>query len=102
MHLLQRTKRRVASYSLAIEDGAKTEYDYQRCCHCQKHLRIIPGSGTIRGFCQRCNDVTCGKQGCQPCVPFQRRMDKEAAAIRQAIQRDRVRSALFEMLGLQP
>jgi len=34
------------------------------CCHCRRHMYIVPGSGKIRGFCRQCNKVTCGATWC--------------------------------------
>lgn len=46
-----------------------------QCCHCNAHFVSIKGSGKIRGFCMRCMRVTCGKPACDPCVPFEARLD---------------------------
>lgn len=64
-----------------IEDpeGPDQEFDTFQCCHCQAHFTVIPGSGRVRGFCTRCNHVTCGKPGCDPCVPFEQKLDNMEA-----------------------
>ena len=50
------------------------------CCHCQIVMMIRPGSGIKRGFCFRCNAVTCGKKGCMvKCVPFERAIEEMEA-----------------------
>ena len=40
------------------------EYDLLQCCHCQFTWKYKPGSGILRGFCNRCNWHTCGKRAC--------------------------------------
>ena len=52
-----------------------TEADTLRCCHCAHHFVVKPGSGTRRGFCTKCNAVTCGDAGCDPCYAFERRLE---------------------------
>ena len=49
--------------------------DVLTCCHCQRAWVYKPGSGAKRGFCMRCNRVTCGCQACEECVPFEKRLD---------------------------
>jgi len=101
MHVLQRTRRVTASYSITTQPDTPTaEFDYAQCCHCAKHFHIIAGSKIIRGFCQRCNAVTCGLTACMSCVHFEKKMELEFLAIKKAVQKDKVRSALFEMLGI--
>ena len=91
MHLLQRTRRQTAGYILVtgLDGRVREEYDTAVCCHCQQSFRIVPGSGTTRGWCTLCGQTTCGKQACQPCVPFERKI---------AAQEQRQR--LFEAIGL--
>jgi len=57
-----------------------------QCCHCQKHYPLRKGSGTTRGFCMNCMQVTCGKEQCVPCLPFLKRCEM----IEQAEQKRRV------------
>ena len=39
------------------------------CAHCGGQWIPRPGSGIVRGFCQRCNGYICGP-GCEACVPL--------------------------------
>lgn len=39
-----------------------------QCVHCGGHFPVCPGSGRVRGFCQRCCGPVCGP-GCAECVP---------------------------------
>lgn len=50
-------------------DGAIVQHDTQQCPHCSGHFRVVPGSGTRRAFCLRCNRVTCGNHVCDECIP---------------------------------
>lgn len=52
-----------------LEDGRQVA-DLLQCVHCQFVWRVRPGSGRRRGFCTRCQGVTCGKPACMECVPF--------------------------------
>lgn len=54
-----------------------------QCCHCQKHWPVRKGSGVVRGFCRLCMQVTCGKAECEPCIPFEKKLDMIEAADRQ-------------------
>ena len=60
-----------------------------QCCHCQKHWVVRPNSGTIRGFCRMCMQVTCGKVECDPCIPFEKKLDMIEAAERQRREVDK-------------
>ena len=84
-------------------DTGKTvfESDLHQCCHCQHTWRYQPGSGIRRGFCYRCNGVTCGQGACDTCYPHEQQLeDLEAignrtkrmieARIRQLAQRERL------------
>ena len=54
-----------------VVDGQQVAETLQ-CCHCSAHWVRQPGSGTLRGYCSRCNAVVCGKQACmETCVPFE-------------------------------
>lgn len=45
-----------------------------QCCHCGGHWIPAPGSGRIRGFCQRCHGPVCGP-GCAECVPVEQYLE---------------------------
>ena len=47
----------------------------KQCCHCQTHFMSVKGSGKRRGFCTRCNAVTCGNLECDVCIPFEKKLD---------------------------
>ncbi len=49
--------------------------DTLRCCHCGKIWIPVKGSGKIRGFCPKCNDVTCGPECTGICLPLEKRLD---------------------------
>lgn len=49
--------------------------DTLRCCHCGKIWIPIVGSGKKRGFCLKCNKVTCGAESCNTCYPFEKKLD---------------------------
>lgn len=47
------------------------------CAHCQMIFRVQPGSGRRRGFCFKCNAVTCGKPRCErTCVPWEKFVER--------------------------
>lgn len=49
----------------------------RQCAHCQMHWQHRPGSGIQRGFCLRCNAVTCGKRQCETrCEPWERGLER--------------------------
>ena len=49
--------------------------DYLVCCHCNLHWIPRKGSKIVRGYCQRCNDVICGKKECiDSCIPMDLRL----------------------------
>ncbi len=53
--------------------GQQPEGETHRCAHCQKHFAIVPGSGTARGFCFNCDEITCGKMKCETkCTPWEK------------------------------
>ena len=47
--------------------------DTLRCCHCGENWIPVKGSKRQRGFCLKCNDVTCSP-GCA-CIPLEKRLD---------------------------
>jgi hypothetical protein len=49
--------------------------DTMKCVHCGHQWIPIKGSGRTRGFCTKCNGVTCGSPECMPCYPFEQRLD---------------------------
>lgn len=54
------------------------------CCHCQAHWVVRPGSGAVRGFCQKCMAPTCGDPACDAsgpngCMPWLRRLELREA-----------------------
>jgi hypothetical protein len=50
--------------------------DVMTCVHCQSAWVVRPGSGRVRGFCMRCNGVTCGGPKCLECLgPIERRIE---------------------------
>lgn len=49
--------------------------DTLRCCHCGKMWIPVKGSGRVRGFCPKCNDVTCGPECTGTCMPIEKRIE---------------------------
>lgn len=47
----------------------------KQCCHCGGHFMMVKGSGKLRGYCTKCNEITCGKIGCCKCVPFEKKLE---------------------------
>lgn len=49
--------------------------DTLTCKHCGFTWIPIVGSGKIRGWCSKCNGVTCGRPECDNCYPAEKRLD---------------------------
>lgn len=61
------------------DSGRDYQRDYLQCCHCQFVWLVQPGSGIQRGYCTLCGQVTCGRDCCQRCTPFERRLEQYEA-----------------------
>ncbi len=53
----------------------EVQRDHLQCCHCQRVWVVEPGSGKKRGFCSKCNQVTCGAMECETCIPFEKKLE---------------------------
>lgn len=55
--------------------------DTVSCCHCGYTWVFQPGSGRRRGFCLRCNHITCGRECCERmgCVPQEQQIENMEA-----------------------
>ncbi len=74
-------------------DGIEVAMTLQ-CCHCGSHWvhyrshLVINSNGPkrTRGFCTKCMQVTCGRKECDPCIPFEQKLDmyesKQLAVLR--------------------
>lgn len=49
--------------------------DTLQCVHCAMHWQVIHGSRNRRGFCMSCCGPTCGQTKCDPCFPFQKKLE---------------------------
>ena len=68
-------------------DGQQTA-ETLRCCHCGMHWERQPGSGTVRGYCMKCNAVICGNPSCmRECKPFEKWCEEVEAAERLKIEK---------------
>ncbi len=47
----------------------------KQCCHCGGHFLSVKGSGKLRGYCPKCDAITCGDIKCCPCMPFEKKLD---------------------------
>lgn len=63
-------------YIQIVGDGPTVEHDTLQCVHCGGHFIVRRGSGTRRGFCMKCNGVTCGGANCWECRPYQKLVDE--------------------------
>lgn len=63
------TSLRSSGYEITtpLDSDKVIEGDTKQCCHCGCHWTIRPGSGIVRGYCYRCNDLTCGHISCDTC-----------------------------------
>jgi hypothetical protein len=62
-------------FEISAPDAKTISGETRRCVHCGKHWPYRPGSGTTRGFCTRCSGLTCGSPACDPCVPYEVRIE---------------------------
>lgn len=60
---------------ISSPDAETIERETMQCVHCGKHWVYKPGSGTERGWCMKCDGVTCGAQECNACVPLEARIE---------------------------
>ncbi len=58
-----------------IVDG-RVMADTVCCAHCGAHFVMRRGSGIRRGFCTKCDGITCGSAGCVACTPVEARIDE--------------------------
>ena len=56
-------------------DCPEHQQDTVQCCHCGRHGVFKLGCGKKLGKCLKCNQVTCGTAECEPCIPFERRLE---------------------------
>lgn len=49
--------------------------DTLKCVHCGHVWIPIKGSGRVRGWCNSCGGVTCGRAECNACYPFEKKLD---------------------------
>jgi hypothetical protein len=57
-----------------IIEGREVAHTLQ-CPHCGGHFVSRRGSGARRTFCLRCMAVTCGSPVCDPCIPFEIKLE---------------------------
>lgn len=69
------TVRKPNGYSISTGEKGTIEHDTQMCVHCGQHFDVVAGSGKVRGFCQRCNGVTCGNNNCHEHFPLEKRFE---------------------------
>lgn len=89
--VMQHTDRR-ASATQQFYDGTggrPQSAELLRCCHCEQLWKVEPGSGRKRGWCYRCQDVTCGAGTCVDCRPFKKKLEamRRRAELHTAAQR---------------
>ena len=83
-----------------IVDGNEAGHTLQ-CCHCGAHYVSIRGSGIRRGFCKLCNQVTCGKEVCNMCVPFEEKLNiMEGKKLKDSKYGDTVKRIVSENPGV--
>lgn len=77
IHLINTSKRASGELIITDDNGNETVKETMKCCHCQYTWILERGSGRVRGFCTKCNDVTCGSKECMSCIPFQKKLGYE-------------------------
>lgn len=57
--------------STPIDSDKVVQRDCVQCVHCSRVWLWEPGSGRRRGYCLRCNGITCGRPLCDnACMPI--------------------------------
>lgn len=67
--------------STPIDSDRKVERQTVQCVHCARVWLWQPGSGRKRGFCLRCNGLTCGGAACDHCVPIEQLLENLEAGL---------------------
>lgn len=73
--------------STPYEGGPAQHHDIVQCCHCQRVWVYQRGSGIERGWCMRCNGITCGSHDCDVCVPAEQMLASMGAGMDYATAR---------------
>lgn len=60
----------------AIIIGATQVASTLMCPHCGNHFLSFARSGARRTWCLKCAAVTCGDPKCDPCAPFEARLER--------------------------
>ena len=65
-------------------NGQKTEIDTFTCCHCNSIVHVPTGSkpDDFGSWCTMCHAMHCSRNGCQTCVPFEKKMERLEASAR--------------------
>lgn len=71
----EHTRRRPDGYVVTSGPNGRQEIDTVQCVHCGYVWEFIPGSGRGRGFCLKCNGMTCGAETCNVCIPLEARIE---------------------------
>ena len=66
---------RWAGYAIWTYENGKVERDLLACVHCTAQWYVKPGSGNKRGWCFMCAGPTCGAKACEPCIPFEKKIE---------------------------
>lgn len=63
-------------YSVLTDpDKGVRERDIYSCCHCQRIVEVVPGSGKLRGWCIHCSRPHCGGPRCWVCIPWEAQIE---------------------------
>ena len=61
---------------ITAPEAPTVERDAYLCCHCQRMVVVVPGSGKRRSWCFMCNAGTCGGPACtRRCIPFEAKLE---------------------------
>lgn len=60
-----------------VDGGREIQHDTVRCVHCGYTWVYEPGSGRTRGWCGRCQGITCARPCCENrgCIPMERELE---------------------------
>ena len=75
-NILKGPSRQTGALLTSRDSGGETERPTLMCCHCQRVWLYMPGSGTARGWCRRCDQPVCGAAPCMAhCMPWEQQME---------------------------
>ena len=73
--------RQIAGEGIWTGPGAEVHVEYYQCCHCLAQFEREVGQGPST-MCIRCMAPTCGQKMCDPCWPWEAKLQVMEGKIR--------------------